>query len=347
MEEHLHDRTTSSDFLYQQLPNGFISFREDGRIIRINRTMCNWLQKTEEELLHANFMSLLGKGSLLYYNLVINPLLLVKSEVNEVNLKFSSPEGNFDTLFNAISYVNEGGQTWLINCTVQKITDRKRYEVSLLADKRRAEEERRRFEFLYNLVPAQLWTAAADGTFVSVNEKFGKYFGHFDLSALSRFEHIIEEDRGMLLEVWSASIISGHAFEVEARVKNLRGSFEWFLICAEPYFNDHGQIEAWYGSSINVHKQKTVHLSQISNLTNNLKVAEQTISANQILFMNIATDQSHMVRKPLANIIGLVELLKYQELDEASRDLIRLITESTDELDVMIRTAASAMHYSK
>jgi signal transduction histidine kinase len=47
--------------------------------------------------------------------------------------------------------------------------------------------------------------------------------------------------------------------------------------------------------------------------------------------------QSHVVRAPLARIMGLSELLRYNEGEITQKELLSLLTDSAQELDKIIR----------
>jgi len=140
MKRTVLNKYLEKDFLYDELLCGFVSFTPDGKILSINKTMASWVGIDFQAIQDRNFKSLMTKSSMLYYNMVVDPMLNLKPVVNEISLKFKSEAGSFDALLNAESYRNEQGNLILINATIQKITDRKRYENELLREKRSAEE---------------------------------------------------------------------------------------------------------------------------------------------------------------------------------------------------------------
>ena len=48
---------------------------------------------------------------------------------------------------------------------------------------------------------------------------------------------------------------------------------------------------------------------------------------------DVAYKQSHLIRRPLANIMGLVELLDQGNLDSASKDIVNMLKQSIEELN--------------
>ena len=48
---------------------------------------------------------------------------------------------------------------------------------------------------------------------------------------------------------------------------------------------------------------------------------------------DVAYKQSHLIRRPLANIMGLVEILDQGNLDSASKDIVSMLKQSIAELN--------------
>ena len=200
-------------FIFNEAPIGFVSFKPDGEIIKANYTFYSFFNKTEVELSPANFLNLLTKGSALYFQMVLNPLLNLREYTNEINLSFSTPTENFDALFNAKAYKDEHGKVIVVNAYLLKIIDRKKYEAELLLAKRMAEDS--------------------------------------------------------------------------------------------------------------------------------LNSAKKIIDDNNEQFMKIALNQSHMIRRPMANMLGLISILKDIQISEDGADLIRLLETSAEELDTQIKEIVS------
>ena len=330
-----------TDFLYNQLPSGFISYKPNGKILRVNETFTGWLGLPVAEVCKLNFRAVLTKASGLYYSMVIDPILNLQGKADEIYLTFITARGEIDTLLNAVSYKDDDGNVILINATVQKITDRKKYEAALLQEKRHAEEEKRKFEFLSNSVPNLIWTTAADGTCKYVNQRIVEYYGEQSLDFYSSFAGVANQDKERSMLAWQKCVATGKTFERELRLIGVSGAEEWFLVSIVPYFNQDGEIESWFGSAANIHKQKVLQVANYSSLSDSLTTAQQTLDENKKLFNSIALNQSHMIRKPLANIIGLLNLINEDELCEGNLDLLALIGTSVQELDEMIKAAAN------
>ncbi|MFD1188698.1 PAS domain-containing protein, partial [Pontibacter rugosus] len=71
-----------------------------------------------------------------------------------------------------------------------------------------------------------------------------------------------------------------------------------------------------------------------------LKNAQSLISQKQNVLREIVFYQSHVIRKPLANIMGLTKVLERMELDQNLKNICEMVVESSRQLDEVIRQAA-------
>lgn len=332
---------TSSDFLYQQAPCGFISFLPNGSILRVNQTFSRWLDIPEEDIYQIKIWALLNKASSMYYEMVVMPLLNVRGFANGINFSFVTKNGGLETLFNATAFKNETGNIIAINATIQDITDRKKYEAEILLAKRIAEQEKRRFEFLSNTTSHIVWTALPDGRINFVNQKAHEYM-NLGLDEMKAFDGIFEEDKPVFVEEWHKAISTVSKLEMEIRLLSGEKRAEWFVLFAEPYYNEEGELELWFGSCINIHKQKMRELSNYSSYENSLLKAHKTIDVHKERFIQIAMNQSHLIRKPLANVLGILSLLNDMDFPEEAWELLKLLNVSAEELDDTIKEVIGA-----
>lgn len=71
----------------------------------------------------------------------------------------------------------------------------------------------------------------------------------------------------------------------------------------------------------------------------NVQVADKDdiIKDNLAQIRNIKQTQSHVVRRPLSNIMGLISLLNMTQLSETQKEILEQLSESSKELDDVIR----------
>lgn len=58
----------------------------------------------------------------------------------------------------------------------------------------------------------------------------------------------------------------------------------------------------------------------------------------------IAYQQSHVVRRPLANIMGLANILNKMEIDDTIKSLVEMMIQNADELDAVVKTIVDKTH---
>jgi PAS domain-containing protein len=325
-------------------PCGLLSFLPDGTITAINETMAKWAGKESSELLGQNFRSLLDRPSMLYYNLVVDPLLNLKGYASEISLKFLDSEGHFDALLNVKAHKDPQGRLVIINTSVFKVFDRKKYETELLLETRKAEQQRQLAEqekrmanFLFNSMPNHIWTTNPQGSIINMNQKAREYLGSSSPISSIAFSVVAKIDRGVAIAQWRACLSSGRKFERDLRINDTSGKQEWFSVCAEPYYNLEDQLEMWFCSATNIHKKKLLQLANQEEMRENLYNAYRNLEEKSELLVEIATTQSHMVRKPLANILGLASLMKMERDQVVAELLLEKLMESATELDEMVR----------
>lgn len=325
------------EFLYDELLCGFVSFSPNGKILSINKTMVNWIGIDHSEVKHRSLKSLMTESSLIYYKRVVEPLLNDNSVVNEISLTFLTLGESFEALFSARSYKDDDGRIFLINATIQKVAERNKYENALLKEKQHAENEHRKFEFLFNSAPNHIWTSDPTGKILTINQKVKDYFGIEKPSEPHGMNGVFESDRKRTFNAVKKGSATGKVFERELRLVGLSGFPEWFLVKAEPFFNEEGSIEMWFCTGTNINKQKLQQIASQAALESDLSSAYKTLDKNAELFVTIALNQSHMIRKPVANILGLGRILEEECLDGEFKDIVKMLLNSILELDDMIK----------
>ncbi|RYE26960.1 MAG: PAS domain-containing sensor histidine kinase [Sphingobacteriaceae bacterium] len=332
---------TSASYLYENSPCGHLSFYPDKKIFHINQTLLNWIGLSREEVLnHKKFQDLITVGGKMYYQMVVLPLLNRQGFLNEINFDVAvKNDAPFPCLFNAFGLKDESGKTIAVHATILKITDRKQYESELLNSKKKAEEERKRFESLSNIIPEIIWTALSNGNVNFMNERFFEYFKCEESTPRkTSLLHLVHpKDRKYLFKKWVESVKNVEKFEAEVLLRKQPDHYEWFLIRAVPYKDENGQIKMWFGSCTNINEHKTKQDLTVKNLSNSLSEASVIISSKDKTLEEIAYSQSHLVRRPLANIIGLVEMLECTEEASMNNSIITMLKQSSAELDEMIK----------
>lgn len=98
-------------------------------------------------------------------------------------------------------------------------------------------------------------------------------------------------------------------------------------------FDENGQPDGMFciGHDITKFMQNSVEL----------KDTQEILTKTKLTLEQIHYIQSHVVRKPLANIMGLTLLLGSMEIDPGIENIIGMISESSKELDQVVRNMAT------
>lgn len=142
--------------LFEGAACGLLSTSDTGALLRVNRTLCQWLGFAAEELIgKKRFQDLLTMGSKLFHQTHWMPLLQVQGSVAEVQLELLHRDGHaMPMLVNAVRHVDGG--TVRHDLALFVTIDRRKYERELLAARKRAEEllesERAAQEALANIL---------------------------------------------------------------------------------------------------------------------------------------------------------------------------------------------------
>jgi PAS domain S-box-containing protein len=131
----------SAEELYENAPCGYLSFLPDGTIVKINKTLLNWLGFNRIEVVYKKkFIDLLQIGGKIFYETHFTSMLKLQGTVQEINFNLKPKENDsIPVLVNTIQVRDENGQPLVNRATIVNITERKKYEQELLYAKKKAE----------------------------------------------------------------------------------------------------------------------------------------------------------------------------------------------------------------
>ncbi|MBB3086604.1 SpoIIE family protein phosphatase [Geodermatophilus sabuli] len=139
--------------LYESAPCGYVSTLPDGRVVKVNRTFCEWTGRDAGDLFGTRFQDLLSTGGRVFYETHLAPLLRMQGAVREVALDVVRGDGSLlPCLVNAVEVRDDTGAPVLLRTTVFEATSRRRYERALLAAQRAAAESEARSRTVQQVV---------------------------------------------------------------------------------------------------------------------------------------------------------------------------------------------------
>jgi phosphoserine phosphatase RsbU/P len=245
---------------------GLLTTEASGLILRANRTFCDWLGMSAEELVGSKrLQDLLTIGCKIFHQTHWMPLMQMQGSVAEVQLDLVHREGQtLPALVNAQKAMEDGRVVHHVAVIVA--TDRRKYERELLTARKRAEqllESEREAREAQRLAEAQLrlaiesahllvWTVDlatnepvyADG----VRELIGLP-DHVPLSAEAYRACIHDEDRERERASFEAAMSAGGngQYAVEYRIRSHRGDERVVSSSGRAFVDMTGQIVRFSG----------------------------------------------------------------------------------------------------
>ncbi len=184
-----------------------------------------------------------------------------------------------------------------------------------------------KFRAITESLPQLVWSAQSDGTANYFNSRWLQYTGTcLDDNYGQRWTASLHPDeRSSIFEKWSASVLHGSAFEVEARVRRHDGYYEWHLLRGFALPGQNGNILKWLGTGTNIEilKQAEQQLQKAVAATEQISQAKSQFLANM----------SHEIRTPLGAMLGFVHLLKDPNLSGSEKNrFIQIIARNGENL---------------
>jgi PAS domain S-box-containing protein len=114
-----------------------------------------------------------------------------------------------------------------------------------------------RFRAIADLVPELLWSSEPSGSAQWFNQRWLDYTGQTmeEAQGWGWVQAIHAEDREASQERFLAAIQAGEPFERQHRLRRHDGESRWFLVRAEPFRDEAGEILQWFGSGTDIHEQ--------------------------------------------------------------------------------------------
>lgn len=140
--------TASADALrdaFDNAPCGYVITTPAGEIQAVNQTIASWLGRELDALIGTPFAQLLTAGGRIHYETHFAPMLLASGSLSGVAVDVVTADGRrLPVLLTANVKSDTEGRPLLVRIVAHDATDRRSYERELLAERRRAEEERGR-----------------------------------------------------------------------------------------------------------------------------------------------------------------------------------------------------------
>ena len=146
----MSDLTASSEVLegfedlFENAPCGYLVFSTDGRIAKVNQTLCTWTGYSHSDFVGKRLHQFLNMAGRIYYETHIAPLLRMQGFFNEFALDFVTEGGaRLQVIANAAEQRTPEEGLLSTRLVMIKATDRRRYERELVNARSSAAESLR------------------------------------------------------------------------------------------------------------------------------------------------------------------------------------------------------------
>ena len=180
-------------------PCGYLTTTIDGRIVKVNKTLTDWLGYQPGELTGGlRFVQLLTAGGRIFFESHFNLLLRMQDSVNEIALDVVRKDGRvLPTLINARQKRDLNGAPILNRFTIFNATERRTYERDLLA-------ARDLFQTTLASIGDGVIATDAEGRVAFMNPVAEKLSGWTEEAAtgkpIEEILHLVREDNGERIE---------------------------------------------------------------------------------------------------------------------------------------------------
>jgi phosphoserine phosphatase RsbU/P len=188
--------------LYENAPCGYLSLGPDGKIVKVNATLCNWLGRTPDDLIGKRLRDLLNVAGSIFYETHFAPLLRMQGFFEEVALDLVTPDGGTMPVLANAAERRISDELWFTRVTLFRAPQRRRYERELVDAQAAEREARRQLEELNATLQTRIAEAVAEQTRerqdAELREQFIAVLGHDlrnPLAAIDAGRRILEKER--------------------------------------------------------------------------------------------------------------------------------------------------------
>lgn len=159
-------------------------------------------------------------------------------------------------------------------------------------------------ERILNAIPALAWSAQVDGAAHFFNQPWLDYSGmSLDQAVDWGWTTVLHpDDESSVLDHWRSVLTSGQRCEIEMRMRRFDGEYRWFLVRANPCFEESGRILRWYGTSTDIEDLRRAEQSRRASEDH---IREIVDSIPGHVFTYTPSGETEFVNRPLLEYFGL------------------------------------------
>ncbi|GGC06812.1 ATP-binding protein [Dyadobacter sediminis] len=179
------------------------------------------------------------------------------------------------------------------------------------------------FRTITEAAPALVWVCSASGENIYFNQRWYDYTGqtYEQASGHGWMLTMHPDDAARILPYWQRCQQTGESYEGEVRYERYDGVYRWHIFRALPRRNSAGQIEAWYGLSID---------------TDDAKQAQEGLLKADRRKDEFLAMLAHELRNPMSTIRSGLHILDLTITEDMNRSTLEMMRRQTEHLVRMV-----------
>lgn len=308
-------------------PIGMALIDIEGKVLRVNRVLCNMFGYSEEELLRHDWKKFTHPDDLNLDKHLIQQLLNGEIESYEVHKRYYHKDSTLVWLQGNISLVRDAFGTPVNFVTqIQDITQRLTYEAQLNQLSQAVEQS----------TEAIIITDVI-GKIEYVNQTFVIKSGYEKAEVIGRYPNILnsgQTPKEVFSDLWK-TIRAGETWKGELINKRKDGSLSVEYATISPLRQNDGTITHFVSTQEDINEKKKLgeeldkhrhHLEElVESRTEELAVARQLAEAANRAKSNFIANMSHEIRTPMNGVLGMTYLALTSTTDPKLRDYLQKI----------------------
>lgn len=247
--------------IFEQAPFSIQLLSKDGRTLRVNRAWKRLWQSTEDDALVEYVLN--------HYNVLTAPDLQAKGLTTFFHRAFAGEEVELPETFFDHQGLDVPARPQWIKARVTPIFNDEGdvVEVMLIHEdisaQKAADQQRHasqdRMEQLANSIPQLAWIADPAGSITWFNRRWYEYTGTTADEMTGWGWQSVHDPEVLpsVVELWTASIVSGEPFQMTFPLKGRDGTFRSFFTLVAPLKDADGNVQQWFGTNTDVSEQKS------------------------------------------------------------------------------------------